>query len=136
MKRVVVIGGSGFFGGLIAERLAAAGLQPIIASRSRGELRIDANNPEDLRNNLKGRDLVIDAAGPFQKRTPALIEAARTIGFDVIAVPVHSIAAMRRRRPSSLGPTSWARGRLLPYKPTRISKRWPALSHQSQSVVE
>jgi hypothetical protein len=84
MKRVIVLGGAGFFGGLIAQRLAGAGLQPVIASRSRGELRIDADNPEDLRKNLKQRDLVIDAAGPFQNRTLALIEAARTIGFDVI----------------------------------------------------
>src|SRR6476646_1997879 len=84
MKRVVVIGGSGFFGRLIVERLTAAGLQPIAASRSWGELRIDANDPESLRASLKQRDLVIDAAGPFQKRTPALIQVARTIGFDVI----------------------------------------------------
>ncbi len=84
MKRVVVIGGSGFFGRLIAERLNAAGLKPLTASRSQGDLRLDANNPDDLRKNLKTRDLVIDAAGPFQKRTPALIDAARTIGFDVI----------------------------------------------------
>ncbi len=84
MKRVVVLGGSGFFGRLIVERLFSAGLQPLVASRSWGELRIDANNPDDLKNNLKQRDLVIDAAGPFQKRTPALIEAARTIGFDLI----------------------------------------------------
>jgi saccharopine dehydrogenase-like protein len=84
MKRVVIIGGYGFFGRLIAERLSAAGLQPIVTSRSRGELRIDANNPEDLRKNLKQRDLVIDAGGPFQKRSPALIEAARRIGFNVI----------------------------------------------------
>jgi hypothetical protein len=84
MKRVVILGGSGFFGSLIAERLTAAGLQPIIASRTRGELRIDADNPEDLRICLRARDLVIDAAGPFQKRSPALINSARTIGFDVI----------------------------------------------------
>lgn len=84
MKRVVILGGSGFFGRLIAERLYTAGLKPIVASRSWGELRIDANNPEDLRTKLKQRDLVIDAAGPFQTRTPALIEAARTMGFDII----------------------------------------------------
>jgi len=102
MKRVVVIGGSGFFGGLITERLAAAGLQPIIASRSRGELRIDANSPEDLRQHLKGRDLVIDAAGPFQKRNPALIEAARTIGFDVIDLsdsPEYTAMVYERQAP-------------------------------------
>ncbi|HSP15278.1 MAG TPA: hypothetical protein VLV78_11050 [Thermoanaerobaculia bacterium] len=84
MKRVVVLGGSGFFGGLIAEQLRAAGVTPLLASRSRGDLRVDANNPADLRANLKTRDLVIDAAGPFQNRTPALIEAARTVGFDII----------------------------------------------------
>ena len=84
MKRVVVLGGSGFFGRLIVERLDAAGLQPIAASRTSGDLRIDANSPEQLKANLKQRDLVIDAAGPFQKRNPALIEAAARIGFDVI----------------------------------------------------
>ena len=86
MRRVVILGGSGFFGRLIAEKLAAAGLQPVIASRSSAEVRIDANNPEDLRANLKQRDLVIDAAGPFQKRNSALIDAAPSIGFDVIDV--------------------------------------------------
>jgi hypothetical protein len=86
MRRVVVLGGSGFFGRLIVNKLAAAGLKPIIASRSQGEMRIDANNPEDIRKNLKQRDLVIDAAGPFQKRSPALIQAARTIGFDLIDI--------------------------------------------------
>jgi hypothetical protein len=84
MKRVIILGGTGFFGRLIAERLSAAGVRPVIASRSSGDLRIDANSKEDLRASLKQRDLVIDAAGPFQKRTSALIDAARTIGFDVI----------------------------------------------------
>lgn len=84
MKRIVILGGTGFFGRLICERLFAAGQKPLVASRSWGELRIDANNPEDLKANLRTRDLVIDAAGPFQRRTPALIEAARTIGFDLI----------------------------------------------------
>jgi hypothetical protein len=84
VRRVVVLGGAGFFGRLIVERLGAAGLNPIVASRSHGELRIDANDGEALRANLKTRDIVVDAAGPFQKRTPALIELARKIGFDVI----------------------------------------------------
>ena len=86
MKRVVILGGSGFFGSLIAERLTTLGMQPIVASRSRGEVRIDADNPEDLRSHLKQRDLVIDAAGPFQKRNSALIETARTMGVDVIDI--------------------------------------------------
>ena len=84
MKRVIVIGGSGFFGGLITARLRAAGLEPIVASRTHSELRLDADKPEDIRAHLKARDLVVDAAGPFQRRTTALIDAARSIGFDVI----------------------------------------------------
>jgi hypothetical protein len=84
MKRIIVLGGTGFFGRLIVERLREAGLQPLAASRSHGDLRIDANNPEELRANLHQRELVIDAAGPFQKRSPALIDAAMRIGFDVV----------------------------------------------------
>lgn len=83
MKRIVVLGGTGFFGGLIVDRLRAAGLEPHAASRH-SEFHIDADNAEDLRAHLKQRDLVIDAAGPFQRRSPALIEAAAKVGFDVI----------------------------------------------------
>jgi len=86
MKRVVVLGGAGFFGHLVVERLAKAGLKPIVASRSHGDLRIDANNADDLKKNLKPRDLVVDCAGPFQKRNSALIETARTMGIDVVDI--------------------------------------------------
>ncbi|HKB79710.1 MAG TPA: NAD-dependent epimerase/dehydratase family protein, partial [Thermoanaerobaculia bacterium] len=84
MKRIVVIGASGFFGRLILERLRAAGLQALGASRSQGDLRLDAEDPGDLRENLRQRDLVIDAAGPFQTRTPALVDTAMRVGFDLI----------------------------------------------------
>jgi hypothetical protein len=86
MKRVVVLGGAGFFGQLIVDRLAKAGLQPTVASRTHGALQIDANNADDLRKNLKPRDLVVDCAGPFQKRNSALIETARTLGVDVVDI--------------------------------------------------
>lgn len=68
------------------ERLAKAGLQPIVASRTHGDLRIDANNADDLKKNLKPRDLVVDCAGPFQKRNSALIETARTMGVDIVDI--------------------------------------------------
>ena len=84
MKRIVVLGGTGFFGRVVAEELTKAGLQPVIAARSAGDIRIDANDAESVRANLKQRDLVIDAAGPFQQRNSVVIDAARTIGFDVI----------------------------------------------------
>ncbi|HMC20336.1 MAG TPA: saccharopine dehydrogenase NADP-binding domain-containing protein [Thermoanaerobaculia bacterium] len=86
MKRVVVLGGTGFFGRLIVEKLQAAGIQPLVASRSSSQMRVDANNADDLRNNLKPRDLVVDAAGPFQKRNSALIDVALRIGVDVVDI--------------------------------------------------
>src|SRR5438105_1259036 len=84
MKRVVVLGGTGFFGRLITDKLRGAGVETLTAARTGGDLRIDADNAEDIRANIKARDLVIDCAGPFQTRTPALIQAARTTGFDII----------------------------------------------------
>lgn len=84
MKRIVVIGGTGFFGGLIVERLRAAGLKPLIASRRGGDLRLDVENPADLRAHLQVRDLVIDATGPFAGRSMALVDAALRTGFDII----------------------------------------------------
>ena len=84
MKRIVVLGGTGFFGSVIVDRLRQAGQNVLAASRSSAEMKVDANNADELRSNLKLRDLVIDAAGPFQTRTPALIETAVRIGFDVI----------------------------------------------------
>lgn len=79
MARVVILGGTGFFGSLIAERLPEA----ISMSRSSG---VDANNPQQLRASLRRGDIVIDAAGPFQTRSSALLDAALEIGFDVIDI--------------------------------------------------
>ena len=86
MKRIVVLGGNGFFGGLIVEKLRAAGLAPLVASRTTADMRVDANNADDLKANLRQRDVVIDAAGPFQSRNSALIDAAARMGFDVIDI--------------------------------------------------
>ena len=86
MRRVIVLGASGFFGGLIYNRLQQAGLNPLAASRSSGDFRIDANDGASIRASIKTRDVVVDAAGPFHTRTPALIQTARTIGFDVIDI--------------------------------------------------
>jgi hypothetical protein len=77
MARTIILGGTGFFGSLIAERIPDA----IVVSRSRG---VDANNPAQLRANMQRGDVVIDAAGPYQTRTSALLDAAIEIGFDVI----------------------------------------------------
>jgi len=85
MRRVVVLGGTGFFGGAAAARLRAHGIRPVIASRRAGaELQVDAESRASIKSALRQYDVVLDAAGPFQARTTALVEAAVETGFDVV----------------------------------------------------
>jgi len=80
-RRVVVLGGTGFFGRAAREHLAALGVASLAASRRPdADLRIDAEAPAGLRQG----DVVVDCAGPFQRRTTALLEAACEVGFDVV----------------------------------------------------
>ncbi len=83
LRRVVVIG-AGFFGRVIARRLAAVGITPVVASRSRGDVRIDVEDDRAIREVLRRADIVIDAVGPFQTRSTRLVEAAIAIGCDVV----------------------------------------------------
>jgi hypothetical protein len=48
------------------------------------DLRIDADDATSIRAVLHHGDVVLDAAGPFQTRTLALIETAIEVGFDVV----------------------------------------------------
>ncbi len=84
MRRIVVIGGTGFFGGAIIRHLRALGHAPLAASRRGVDMQIDAEDRAVLRNRLLPGDVVIDAAGPFLRRTTALVETAMEKGFDVI----------------------------------------------------
>jgi hypothetical protein len=78
-----VAGGAGFFGRNVVELLRNMDLHPIVAGRS-GDLRVDVEDPPSLRSVLRAGDVVVDAAGPYQSRTTALVEAAIEIGADVI----------------------------------------------------
>ncbi len=85
VRRVVVLGGTGFFGRAAAERLTALGIRPVIASRRRAAaIRVDADSRASLKSALRPFDVVLDAAGPFQTRGTALVETAIETGFDVI----------------------------------------------------
>ena len=87
MRRIVVLGGRGFFGRKIVELLRAAGAAPVIASRSAGaDVRLDVEDPASLRSALQTHDVVIDTVGPFQDRSTALVEAAIEIGFDLVDI--------------------------------------------------
>jgi hypothetical protein len=87
MKRVIVLGGSGWFGRSIVEQLKQLGIDAVPASRGAGSrLRIDAEKAESLRSSLRKGDLVIDATGPFHTRSTALLNAAMEIGCDLIDI--------------------------------------------------
>jgi hypothetical protein len=83
MRRVVVIG-AGFFGRVIARRLADTGIAPVVASRTHGEVRLDVEDAGSVRSGLLPGDVIVDTAGPFQQRSTTLVEAAIELGCDVV----------------------------------------------------
>ncbi|MDQ2944087.1 MAG: hypothetical protein M3R21_10530 [Candidatus Dormibacteraeota bacterium] len=80
MRRVVMLGGSGFFGSAIAEALRRRGLEPNTPSHAQ----VDVEQSKSLMSTLHRGDVVIDAAGPFHRRTTTLLEVAIRVGFDII----------------------------------------------------
>lgn len=96
MRRVVIAGGAGFFGQRVAELLRAAGIRPVIAGRT-GEVVLDVEDRTSLRAALQAGDVVVDAAGPFQSRTAALVEVACDVGADVIDLDESLVHARRVR---------------------------------------
>jgi hypothetical protein len=78
--RIVILGGYGTFGSLIAEQLAWSGAQLIIAGRdaSKGQafaaslkasfIRCDTRSRVSLRDTTSSAQLVINASGPFQAK--------------------------------------------------------------------
>jgi hypothetical protein len=83
LRRVVVIG-AGFFGGVVARRLADVGIRAVVASRTRGDTRVDVEDRVALARALETNDVVVDTAGPFQSRSTALVETAIARGCDVV----------------------------------------------------
>ncbi|HVT61702.1 MAG TPA: saccharopine dehydrogenase NADP-binding domain-containing protein [Thermoanaerobaculia bacterium] len=102
MSRILVIGGRGFFGAAAVELLRRDGERPLVGSRRPGaDCRVDAEDPASLRAALRAGDVVIDAAGPFQQRSPLLVETALAAGCDVIdlADSLDYALAMQRLTP-------------------------------------
>ncbi len=103
MRRIVVTGGSGFFGGAIVERLRADGFLPLVASRrTTSDIVVDVEDRDSLRRGLRAGDVVVDAAGPFQRRTMCLVKAAIDVRFDLIDIAdslayVRAVYALRQR---------------------------------------
>lgn len=80
MRRCVVAGAGGFFGRELATLLNREGLN-VVATDRRG---LDVEDGASLTRALRRSDVVLDAAGPFQRRGSALIERAMAIGADVV----------------------------------------------------
>lgn len=94
--RLVILGGLGWFGRAAADLLRRRGERPLIASRGPGaDLLIDAENAQSLSSALRPHDIIIDAAGPFQRRSTRLIETCITVGCDVIDLSDSLQYAMR-----------------------------------------
>jgi methylmalonyl-CoA mutase cobalamin-binding subunit len=83
LRRVVVIG-AGFFGRVIARRLADVRIRAVVASRTGGDVRVDVEDRRSLARALQEHDVVVDTAGPFQTRSTALVETAIERGCDVV----------------------------------------------------
>jgi hypothetical protein len=95
MRRVIVAGGTGFFGRAAVEMLWLRGIPAVAAARSGADLQLDVEDPASLRQVLRPRDVVLDTVGPFQDRSLALLEAAIEIGCDLIDIS-DSLAYARR----------------------------------------
>jgi saccharopine dehydrogenase-like NADP-dependent oxidoreductase len=78
--KIVILGGYGTFGSLIADQLASSDAQVFLAGRDVvkgqalaaslqvGFVRCDARSEASLRDTVCGTQLVINAAGPFQAK--------------------------------------------------------------------
>lgn len=85
MSRIIVAGGRGGFGALAVECLHEEGARPLVAARTAGaDLLLDVEDPASIRATLRAGDVVLDAAGPFQRRSPALASAAAEVRFHVV----------------------------------------------------
>jgi hypothetical protein len=82
LRRIVLLGGSGFFGSAIAAALRDRGLEPHTPSHTQ----VDVENSESLLSSLQPGDVVIDAGGPFHQRTTTLLEVAIKVGLDVVDI--------------------------------------------------
>lgn len=87
MRRIIVLGGFGFFGSAAVELLRADGCEPLIGSRrADADVRINVEDAASIRSALRPADVVLDAAGPFQDRTTTLVKAAIEVRFDLVDI--------------------------------------------------
>ena len=80
-KKVLIVGGTGYFGRLLVEDLRRhTDCELIVAGRNSADLR----NPASLEAALKGASIAICAAGPFQALPTTLAELCLRDGIHYI----------------------------------------------------
>lgn len=95
-----MVGARGFFGGEVAAGLEDAGI-PVLRTSTRGgaDARLDAEDAASCAALLAPRDVVVDAAGPFQGRSDTLLRSALAVGADVVDLsdaPEHAARVLAR----------------------------------------
>jgi len=76
----VVLGARGFFGRHATALLEEAGVAAVAASRADA----DVEDRVSLRSAVQRDDVILDAAGPFQTRSQALLDVALERGADLV----------------------------------------------------
>lgn len=76
----MVLGAHGFFGRHAIALLDEAGVHVVAASRADA----DVEDRASLRSAIRPRDVILDAAGPFQTRSQALVDVALERGADLV----------------------------------------------------
>lgn len=96
--RVVLVGGTGYAGGLVARELADAGLPFLLTGRDPGKLRrradeleaevptrrVDVTEPATLAGCLRPGDVVVDCAGPFTDLGETVVETCVRSGAHLV----------------------------------------------------
>ena len=80
MRRVIVLGAHGFFGAHAVGLLRAAAVPAVGLARADA----DAEDRASLRSALHPNDVILDAVGPFQTRSMALLDVALELGADLV----------------------------------------------------
>lgn len=97
-RRLLVYGSYGYTGDLVVRRAIMRGLEPIVAGRRGSELNpqaddlglearaFDLSNPAAVAGRLRGVDVVLNCAGPFEDTYEPLVEACLERGIDYLDI--------------------------------------------------
>lgn len=98
MGGLLIYGAYGFTGRLLAREAVERGLRPVLAGRRSGPLEALAreldlpwrvatlDRPRELRAALEGIDLVVHAAGPFARTSPAMVAVCLDAGAHYLDI--------------------------------------------------